>query len=152
MDKKNCWAGYYPTQQYCSQRNRGMASIINRNCLKSKHQDHAGNSEQVFSSRDTPTRRIVAFAFLVTGILANLYLPPVKAHFTDPSTPISIGSFSEVCARIFFSLCIAGVTFLPIYQKLSQQPTMDWTVLAISSFQQGFFWNAAFNGVMQDLN
>lgn len=129
-----------------------MTHIIHPKCLKSKHQDPGDGAERVLSSNDTPLRRVVTFAFLVAGILTNLVLPSVKAHFSDPAAPIFVGSFSEGCARIFFSFCIAGVTFLPIYQKLSHQSTTDWTILAISSFQQGFFWQAAYNGVMQDFN
>lgn len=123
-------------------------SIINLNPQKSKPQDLEDDPELVPPQHDTLQRRILTFVLMVLGILANLFLQAVWGHLADPLQPIVIGPVSTVGVRLLASICIAGVTFLPIYQRLAQQPTAAW-LLAFRAFQMGFFWQAAFSGITQ---
>jgi len=124
--------------------------IVKQNRPKIKRQDR-DDLELVLPQGDSQRRRLMAFTFVVLGILANWFWHAAWAFLADQQQPFSIGTLDVVCVRLLLSLCIAALTFLPIYQKLYRLPTEDWVVCFLA-FQNGFFWQSAFYGVMQHFN
>jgi hypothetical protein len=84
----------------------------------------------------------------VTPNEPNGSTPAAWAYLADPTQPFLASAFHTIPVRLILSLCIAALTFLPVYQKLYHLPTEDWVVCFLA-FQYGFFWQSAFYGVMQ---
>jgi hypothetical protein len=124
-------------------------SIVNRNPSKSKRQkEMAITLDSELPQNDQPGRRILAFVCLVAGILASWFWPAAWAYLADPTQPFLAGTFHTLPVRLLLSLCIAALTFLPVYQKIYRLPSESY-IIGLLAFQHGFFWQSAFYGVMQ---
>lgn len=125
-------------------------SIVNPKTVKVKRHEVTTprNIENVVIKNDPPERRVLAFAFIVVGILANWLWSESWRYLADPSQALFSGNYYIILVRLFLSLCIAALTFLPIYERVYRLPAENWVICFIA-FQNGFFWQSAFYGVMQ---
>lgn len=106
------------------------------------------DAEITLPQSDPSRRRIWAFSSIVVGILANWFWHAAWAYLADPTQPFFVEPLYTIPVRFLLSLCIAALTFLPVYQKIYRLHTEDW-VICFLAFQNGFFWQSAFYGVMQ---
>ena len=91
-------------------------------------------------------RIIGLFLLVVAGILANWFWNIGWAYLADPSKGLDIGPALAILVRIILSFIAATLTFIPTYNKISQPSEQSW-VPYLLAFQNGFFWEAAFDAI-----
>ncbi len=91
-------------------------------------------------------RIAILFLLVVLGILANWFWVIGWEYLANPSKGLNTGPLLAVGVRIALSFLAAALTFVSTYNKINQSTSESW-VPYLLAFQNGFFWQAAFDTI-----
>ena len=100
------------------------------------------------SENETKASIIGLFLVVVIGILANWFWNVGWEYLRDSSKGLALGTLPVIVVRVILSFIAAALTFLPTYNKIGQTTEQSWVPYFLA-FQNGFFWDAAFNAVVK---
>jgi hypothetical protein len=99
------------------------------------------------AAREGGWRIAALFLVVVLGVLASWFWELGWAYLRDPSTGLYLGTTVEIGVRVVLSLIAAALTFVPTYNKIGQASSESWVPFFLA-FQNGFFWEAAFDALI----
>ena len=118
------------------------------NIKKLRSIEARGMSDQPDPQRSAAIRVFWLFLIVVLGILASWFWEIGWAYLADTTKPFQLGPFPAIVVRVILSFIAAGVTFVTMYSKINQNTQESWIPFLLA-FQNGFFWDAIFQGVAQ---
>jgi len=86
------------------------------------------------------------FGLVVIGILASWFWVVGWAYVSHPDKGWQGGPWAVFGVRIVLSLIVAALTFVPTYNKISQGTAQSFVPYLVA-FQNGFFWQSAYDAV-----
>jgi hypothetical protein len=126
-----------------------MFEIERRGMLKAKNVKPLTAVERA-SSHTAEHREWVRVAFLfsivVLGILSSWFWEVGWKYINNPTEPLFTGPGLIILVRVLLSFIIAGVTFSSMFTKINQSSSESWLPYFVA-FQNGFFWDAIFQGI-----
>ena len=102
--------------------------------------------KQMLGNESKPKAALL-FLLLIAGILAKWFWDIGWTYLRNPEAGLHFGSWTMLAVRLALSIIAAGLTFIPIYNKIGQSTGESW-VPYILAFQNGFFWEAALDVMM----
>lgn len=95
-------------------------------------------------------RVIGLFVLVILGVLAAWFWDVGSAYLgsDDPNKVPQWGTLTELAVRFGLALIVACLTFPTIYEKIGKSTGDSWIAYFLA-FQNGFFWQAVFEGVKE---
>ena len=118
------------------------------NFKKIRSTELRGQVEKYKPDRSALIRVIVLFGIVVIGILASWFWGVGWEYLSDTSKPLVLGPFLAILVRVILSFIAAAVSFTSMYNKINQNTQESWVPYFLA-FQNGFFWDAIFQGIAQ---
>ena len=110
-----------------------------------------GRPGQADSAENANIRVLWLFLIVVAGILASWFWEIGWEYLADTTQPIRVGPALAVVVRVILSFIAAAVSFANMYTKINQNTQESWIPYFLA-FQNGFFWDAIFQGIAQSFS